>query len=82
MAAIQTELSAIPGIRMSFSQPIALRVNELISGIKSDVAVKLFGPDLDVLREHGNRIATAMGSIEGAEDVRVEQVQGLRRSKS
>ena len=77
VAAIQTELSAIPGIRMSFSQPIALRVNELISGIKSDVAVKLFGPDLDVLREHGNRIAAAMGAIEGAEDVRVEQVAGF-----
>ncbi|MFH1969335.1 MAG: CusA/CzcA family heavy metal efflux RND transporter [Verrucomicrobiota bacterium] len=77
VAAIQAELSAIPGIRMSFSQPIALRVNELISGIKSDVAVKLFGPDLDVLRAHGNRIAAAMGGIKGAEGVRVEQVAGF-----
>lgn len=77
VAAIQAELGAIPGIRMSFSQPIALRVNELISGIKSDVAVKVFGPDLDVLREHGNRIAAAIGGIEGAEDVRVEQVAGF-----
>jgi heavy metal efflux system protein len=77
VAAIQTELSAIPGIRMSFSQPIALRVNELISGIKSDVAVKLFGPDLETLREHGNRIAAAMGGIKGAKDVRVEQVAGF-----
>ncbi|MBA4387336.1 MAG: CusA/CzcA family heavy metal efflux RND transporter [Verrucomicrobia bacterium] len=77
VAAIQAELSTIPGIRMSFSQPIALRVNELISGIKSDVAVKLFGPDLDVLREHGNRIAAVMGGIGGANDVRVEQVAGF-----
>ncbi|MBU4366802.1 MAG: CusA/CzcA family heavy metal efflux RND transporter, partial [Verrucomicrobia bacterium] len=77
VAAIQTELSAIPGIRMSFTQPIALRVNELISGIKSDVAVKLFGPDLEVLRAHANRIAAAMGGIKGAEGVRVEQVAGF-----
>ena len=73
---IQTILSEIPGIRPAFSQPIALRVNELISGIKSDLAVKLFGPDLEVLRENANQIAVAMGRIEGAEDVKVEQVTG------
>lgn len=77
VAAIQEELAVIPGVRMSFSQPIALRVNELISGIKSDVAVKLFGPDLEVLREHGNRIAAAMNGIDGANDVRVEQIAGF-----
>ena len=49
VAAIKEELAAIPGVRLSFSQPIALRVNELISGVKSDLAVKLFGPDLEVL---------------------------------
>ncbi len=48
---IKEELAEIPGLRLSFSQPIALRVNELISGIKSDLAVKIFGPDLEVLRE-------------------------------
>jgi cobalt-zinc-cadmium resistance protein CzcA len=77
VAAIQEELAVIPGIRMSFSQPIALRVNELISGIKSDLAIKFFGADLEVLRENANRAATFMRGIQGAEDVRVEQVSGF-----
>ena len=77
IAAIQEELSEIPGLRFSFSQPIALRVNELISGIKSDLAVKVFGPDLEVLRENANRMAVAIGAVEGAEDVKVEQIAGF-----
>ncbi len=77
VAAIQEELREIPGIRPSFSQPIALRVNELISGIKSDLAIKLFGPDLEVLRENANRMAVVLGGIRGAEDVKVEQVAGF-----
>jgi len=76
-AAIQEELSEIPGLRFSFSQPIALRVNELISGIKSDLAVKVFGPDLEILRENANRMAAAIGAVEGAEDVKVEQIAGF-----
>jgi len=74
---IQEELSEIPGLRFSFSQPIALRVNELISGIKSDLAVKVFGSDLETLRESANRVAAAINGIEGAEDVRVEQITGF-----
>ncbi|OGV84464.1 MAG: metal transporter [Lentisphaerae bacterium RIFOXYB12_FULL_60_10] len=77
VAAIQAELAVIPGIRMSFSQPIALRVNELISGIKSDLAIKIFGSDLEVLRENANRAAAAIQGIRGAEDVNVEQVSGF-----
>lgn len=77
VAAIQEELAAIPGVRLSFSQPIALRVNELISGIKSDLAVKFFGPDLDTLRENANRAAAVMQGIRGAQDVKVEQVSGF-----
>ena len=76
-AAIQEELSEIPGLRLSFSQPIALRVNELVSGIKSDLAVKVFGPDLEILRENANRMAAAIGALEGAEDVKVEQIAGF-----
>jgi len=76
-AAIQEELSEIPGLRFSFSQPIALRVNELISGIKSDLAVKVFGLDLEILRENANRMAAAIGAVEGAEDVKVEQIAGF-----
>lgn len=75
--AIQAELSEIPGLRLSFSQPIALRVNELISGIKSDLAVKVFGPDLEILRENANRMAAAIGALRGAEDVKVEQIAGF-----
>jgi cobalt-zinc-cadmium resistance protein CzcA len=75
--AIQADLSQIPGVRLSFSQPIALRVNELIAGVKSDVAVKVFGPDLEVLREAANRMAAVIGEVEGSEDLRVEQVSGM-----
>lgn len=77
VAALHEDLSRVPGLRLSFSQPIALRVNELISGIKSDLAVKVFGPDLDVLLDHANSIAGEIGEIEGAEDVKVEQITGL-----
>jgi len=77
VAAIQENLSQIPGLRLSFSQPIALRVNELISGIKSDLAVKVFGPDLEVLRDTANEIAVRMQGVRGAEDVKVEQISGF-----
>ena len=75
--AIQKDLSDIPGLRFSFSQPIALRVNELISGVKSDLAVKIFGPDLDVLKGFADRAGAVLQGIEGAEDVKVEQVSGM-----
>lgn len=75
--ALNKDLSQIPGIRMSFSQPIALRVNELISGVKSDLAVKVFGPDLAVLKEFADKAAAEIGTVEGARDVKVEQVSGM-----
>lgn len=75
--AIRQDLAQIPGLRLSFSQPIALRVNELISGIKSDLAVKVFGPDLEVLKPFADRAAATIGGIEGARDVKVEQVSGM-----
>jgi len=74
---MQEDLSRIPGLRFSFSQPIALRVNELISGVKSDLAVKVFGTDLAVLKGFADRIAVAVGGVHGASDVKVEQVSGL-----
>lgn len=77
VVAIQEVLAEIPGIRPAFSQPIALRVNELLSGIKSDLAVKVFGPDLDILRESANDLAGVIGAIDGAGDVKVEQVSGF-----
>ncbi|HUU00036.1 MAG TPA: CusA/CzcA family heavy metal efflux RND transporter [Myxococcota bacterium] len=75
--ALQEDLGEIPGLRYSFSQPIALRVNELISGVKSDLAVKIFGPDLAVLKKFADRAAAAVAGIEGARDVKVEQVSGM-----
>lgn len=77
--AISIELAAIPGIRPAFSQPIALRVNELLSGIKSDVAIKVIGDDMERLRETGEKIAPILASIEGAEDVKIEQVSGFNQ---
>ena len=77
--AIRKEFAAIPGIRPSFSQPIALRVNELISGVKSDLAVKVYGPDLDKLKGYADRIASTLTGIRGASDVKVEQVSGMEQ---
>jgi cobalt-zinc-cadmium resistance protein CzcA len=77
--AMQQDLSQIPGLRFSFSQPIALRVNELISGVKSDLAVKIFGSDLALLKGMADRIAVAVGGVRGATDVKVEQVSGLNQ---
>ena len=75
--AMQKELADVPGLRLSFSQPIALRVNELISGVKSDLAVKVFGPDLEILKGFADRIGAAVGGVRGAGDVKVEQVSGM-----
>jgi cobalt-zinc-cadmium resistance protein CzcA len=77
--AMNREISTIPGIRLSFSQPIALRVNELISGVKSDLAVKVYGEDLEKLKGYADRIAAILSGLEGARDVKVEQVSGMEQ---
>jgi cobalt-zinc-cadmium resistance protein CzcA len=77
--AMQRELSQLPGLRYSFSQPIALRVNELISGVKSDLAVKVFGPDLPTLKGFADRIGAALMGVRGSADVKVEQVSGMNQ---
>ena len=77
VSALQADLAAVPGLRMAFSQPIALRVNELVSGVKSDLAVKVFGPELEVLKEYADRMAVVMRGLDGAADVSVEQVTGF-----
>ena len=76
---MKLELGQMPGLRFSFSQPIALRVNELISGVKSDLAVKVFGTDLALLKGYADRIAVAVAGVAGATDIRVEQVSGLNQ---
>ncbi len=74
---IETQLKAFPGIRPAFSQPIALRVNELISGIKSDLAIKIFGDDIEYLIETAEQIAPLLAGVRGAADVAIEQVSGF-----
>ncbi|MGE0559082.1 MAG: efflux RND transporter permease subunit [Burkholderiales bacterium] len=75
--AMQEAVEKIPGNNYEFTQPIQMRFNELISGVRSDVAVKIFGDDLDVLLETGERIAAVIEGVSGAADVKVEQVSGL-----
>ncbi len=75
--AIQKEVEKYAGNSYEFSQPIQLRFNELISGVRSDVAVKVFGDDMDVLAKTGNAIAQALQRVPGAAEVKVEQTGGL-----
>lgn len=70
-------VNTIPGQGNEFSQPIELRFNELISGIRSDVGVKIFGDDLEVLDQQAKKIEQQLKSIRGASEVKVEQTQGL-----
>jgi cobalt-zinc-cadmium resistance protein CzcA len=70
-------LEAFPGQNYEFSQPIELRFNELISGVRSDVAVKVFGDELDVMLKHAAQIASALRATPGVADLKVEQVTGL-----
>ena len=74
---VQEKLALIPGNAFEISQPIQLRFNELISGVRSDLGVKVYGDDLDQLLESGTEIASILSRIEGAEGVKVEQVSGL-----
>ncbi|SPA43673.1 Cation efflux system protein, heavy metal resistance [Cupriavidus taiwanensis] len=77
IAAIRAEVGKLPGNNYEFSQPIQLRFNELISGVRSDVAVKVFGDDNAVLEQTANRIAAVLQDIAGAAEVKVEQTTGL-----
>jgi cobalt-zinc-cadmium resistance protein CzcA len=73
---MQAELATLPGMRAAFTQPIEMRLNEMVAGIRSDVGVKLFGDDLDVLKTKAQEIEKVLKSIPGAADVAVEQVTG------
>ncbi|NOT50128.1 MAG: CusA/CzcA family heavy metal efflux RND transporter [Chitinophagaceae bacterium] len=74
---MQKELEKIPGISYGLSQPIQLRFNELISGVRQDVGIKIFGEDLDVLADLAKKIGVIVPTVKGAEDLYVEQVTGL-----
>jgi len=74
--AIREKLKAIPGVQVVMAQPISDRVDEMVSGVRSDVAVKIFGDDLDKLRELAGEIARVAGGIQGSQDVRIERISG------
>jgi len=74
---IEKRIDVLPGNLYEFSQPIEDRFNELIAGVRSDVAVRVFGDDLGVLRQVGGRIARVLEGVRGAADVKVEQTAGL-----
>lgn len=70
-------VNQIPGNNSEFSQPIELRFNELISGVRSDIGVKIFGDDMQILNQEAEKIAQQLRSIPGASEVKVEQTDGL-----
>lgn len=74
---MEAALEQLPGNNYEFTQPIQMRFNELISGVRADVGIKVFGDDLDVLLKVAQSIEQVAGSISGAADVRTEQVSGL-----
>lgn len=77
VAELNKAVSEIPGNNYEFTQPVQMRMNELIAGVRADVAIKLFGDDLDQLLQSGDAINDVAASIPGAEDVKLEQVTGL-----
>jgi cobalt-zinc-cadmium resistance protein CzcA len=76
VAEMQAELADLPGMRMAFLQPIEMRVNEMLAGVRGDVGIKLFGDDLDVLKAKAREMEAVVRAIPGAADVSVEQVTG------
>ncbi|RMB08607.1 efflux RND transporter permease subunit [Eilatimonas milleporae] len=77
LAEIEAAIARIPGSRYELTQPIQMRFNELISGVRADVAIKIYGDDLDTLAALAERVETVIARIPGAADVQSEQVKGL-----
>jgi cobalt-zinc-cadmium resistance protein CzcA len=73
---IRDELGEIPGVLTNFTQPIAMTVDELLEGVRAELAIKLFGDDLDLLKQKADEIALTVGQVQGAADVQVDQVSG------
>ncbi|MEL3891677.1 CusA/CzcA family heavy metal efflux RND transporter [Ferrovibrio sp. MS7] len=74
---IEQAVGRVPGNNYEFTQPIQMRFNELIAGVRSDVAVKVYGDDFDTLLETANAVAAVLRGVDGASDVKVEQAAGL-----
>ena len=77
IAAMEKMVHQVPGNNYEFTQPIQMRFNELLSGVRADVAVKVFGDDMDTLLHLGQEIERLLSTVPGAADVRTEQVTGL-----
>ncbi len=73
---IQKEMRDMPGQRLAMTQPIEMRMNEMIAGVRGDVAVKIYGDDFDNLTELGKRVGGLLGSTRGASDISTEQITG------
>jgi cobalt-zinc-cadmium resistance protein CzcA len=74
---IANELNRLPGSVFEFSQPIRMRFNHMLAGVRSDVAVKIFGDDMDILLAKAQEIETVLQKVPGAADVKIEQITGL-----
>jgi cobalt-zinc-cadmium resistance protein CzcA len=77
IAAMERAVNTVPGNNYEFTQPIQMRFNELISGVRADVAIKVFGDNMDVLHDVGDRILSVIETIPGAADTKIEQLTGL-----
>lgn len=77
IAAMEQAVNTVPGNNYEFTQPIQMRFNELISGVRADVAIKVFGDNMDVLHDVGDRILSVIETIPGAADAKIEQLTGL-----
>ncbi|ADL55706.1 efflux RND transporter permease subunit [Gallionella capsiferriformans] len=75
-AAIREKLMTLPGVQIVMAQPISDRVDEMVTGVRSDVAIKLFGDDLELLKQKADAIAKVAGSVKGAQELKVERVTG------
>ncbi|MGB5572963.1 MAG: CusA/CzcA family heavy metal efflux RND transporter [Thermoanaerobaculia bacterium] len=77
VAALRDKMASVPGVEFGYTQPIQMRVDELISGVKSQIAVKIFGEDLNTLADLGEDASRILKKVEGSVDVKVEAVEGL-----
>jgi cobalt-zinc-cadmium resistance protein CzcA len=73
---IREQLGRVPGVLVNFTQPIAMTVDELIEGVRAELAIKVFGDDLDVLKARADEVSRAVATVRGAADVQVDQVSG------
>ncbi|MCJ8345431.1 CusA/CzcA family heavy metal efflux RND transporter [bacterium] len=73
---MREQLKIFPGMRMIFTQPIEMRVNEMVAGIRADLGIKIFGDDLEILKQKANEVKSILEKIEGSTDIYAEQITG------